>query len=246
MGKQSEHITENISALINAKLLPEQVSTIQAHIAVCAECASIVEELGITFVEPSLIQNVMDNREEKFVENVLKTGQKESASVKAGFSVGMSNKLLKRERVRNAVLERLQAAQDVIQVDVENVLYEIRRIAFSDMRKLYHENGELKAPYELDDDTAAAVASIKKKEQYDKDGNLIGTTWEYRMWDKSNAHDKFMKYYALYAELGSAANPLTIEKRERIDLSRLKPDDIAQLSEMLKRVMLPMAIEGGQ
>lgn len=45
--------------------------------------------------------------------------------------------------------------------DRERLLLEMKRVASFDVRKLYRRDGTLKEPYELDDDTAAAVEQIE-------------------------------------------------------------------------------------
>jgi phage terminase small subunit len=43
----------------------------------------------------------------------------------------------------------------------DRVLLEIARLGFSDLRRLFHEDGRLKGPHEWDDDTAASISSIE-------------------------------------------------------------------------------------
>jgi phage terminase small subunit len=73
------------------------------------------------------------------------------------------------------------------------VLREVARLAFSDHRRLYNSDGTLKRPDELDDDTAAAVASVEVFEQYEgrgKSRTLVGYTKKVKLSDKNAALDK--------------------------------------------------------
>lgn len=62
-------------------------------------------------------------------------------------------------------------------------------MAFCDPRKLVGEDGRMKQLHELDDDTAAAIASV----EVDNDGNI-----KYKFWDKNSAIDKAAKVQGLY------------------------------------------------
>jgi hypothetical protein len=55
---------------------------------------------------------------------------------------------------RNKIAEKSLITQ-------ESVISELSRIAFFDIRKLFNPDGSLKRVHELDDDTAAAIASIE-------------------------------------------------------------------------------------
>lgn len=69
---------------------------------------------------------------------------------------------------------------------VDDILNEIRRVALSDPRKLFDENGQLKKITELDDDTAAAIASVEVNE-IGTEGVVIGHTRKLKIWDKNAA-----------------------------------------------------------
>ena len=64
------------------------------------------------------------------------------------------------ELVAQAMKDRLQR----IALTVERVDQEIARLALSDVRKLYNPDGTLKPIHELDDDSAAALASVEVTE----------------------------------------------------------------------------------
>lgn len=86
---------------------------------------------------------------------------------------------------------------------MERTLKEVARVAYSDSRKLYREDGSLKAPHEWDDDTAASVASVESDELFVGSGEerqMIGHTRKAKLFDKNAALEKAMKYHGLYKE----------------------------------------------
>lgn len=113
------------------------------------------------------------------------------------------SKLLTKPDVQAYLKQREQALQEKLEITTERVLRELARIAFSDKRKLYREDGTLKSPHEWDDDTAAAVAGIKVHELFDyEDGKhtKVGEAKEVRLYDKNSALGNAMKHLGLFKE----------------------------------------------
>ena len=71
----------------------------------------------------------------------------------------------------------------------ERLLREIGRLAFVDPRRLLREDGTMLPLHELDDDTAAAIASV----EVDEYGKL-----KYKLWDKGAAQEKLAKVLGVY------------------------------------------------
>lgn len=80
------------------------------------------------------------------------------------------------------------AASDKAELDVTEIVREIRRISLSDIKGVTDENGKVKLPHELDPATRAAVKSFK----LGRDGI------EYQFWDKNAALEKAARIKGLY------------------------------------------------
>ena len=76
-------------------------------------------------------------------------------------------RLLKQPAVAHAIAQARNADAAAFQVDRERVLAEYAKIAFADPRKLFHDNGTLKHPVELDDATAASLVQFELEEEYE-------------------------------------------------------------------------------
>lgn len=81
-----------------------------------------------------------------------------------------------------------EAAERAV-VSAERLVREIARLAFSDPRKLVDAQGKMLALHELDDDTAAALASV----EIDEYGKV-----KYKLWDKGPAQERLAKFLGLY------------------------------------------------
>jgi phage terminase small subunit len=107
----------------------------------------------------------MRDRQRRFVEEYLARRNAAQAAIAAGYKP--SNAIKNGYRIRwypevaAAIAEHDRALTAKLEITAERVLLETSRLAFSDHRKLYRADGSLKALHELDDDTAAAVASVE-------------------------------------------------------------------------------------
>jgi phage terminase small subunit len=78
--------------------------------------------------------------------------------------------------VQNATAQKQKEPAELAgkcDVTAEKVIREVAALAFSDVRKLFNTDGSLKLIHELDDVTAAAIASIEVDE-IKADGVVIG------------------------------------------------------------------------
>ena len=123
---------------------------------------------------------------------LLNGGNALQAAISAGFSPktagSQGSRLLKNVEVLTLIDSRRTRIVADMQLSTERTFREIARISYSDPRKLMHEDGRFKLPHELDDDTAAAIASIEVS-----DGSI-----KYKFWPKGQAIDMSNKIQGHY------------------------------------------------
>jgi phage terminase small subunit len=125
----------------------------------------------------------------------------------AGIAVEAS-RLLKHPKVALRMVELrapvVAAVKETTMIDLKRTIFENGRLAFSDLRRIFNKDtGQMLQPHEWDDDTAAAISSIKVRELFGegKDGvGQIGTVTEVKLWDKGAALDRLMKNLGGYKE----------------------------------------------
>lgn len=107
---------------------------------------------------------------------------------------------------------------------------EVTRLATADARRLMHPNGKMKLPHELDDDTAAAIASFR----FDIDGTI-----EYKFHSKVASLDMMGRHKGAYKEDN-------VQKGGLFD--QLPREVLKDLAERMKRMMSEKVInpEGEQ
>jgi phage terminase small subunit len=157
------------------------------------------------------------------------------AAIEAGYSEktakAQGSRLLTIVDIQTLVAELLEKAAKNVDVTAERVIREMGALAFSDVRNLVDEEGRLKPIKELDDQTAAAIASIEVQEEYDygaTDEELegqphggalkrnhakkvaTGRTVKIKLWDKNSAAEKLMRHLGMFEkDNGQKTNPVT-------------------------------------
>jgi Terminase small subunit len=107
-------------------------------------------------------------------------------------------------------------------IDPNRTLREAARLAFSDLRKLFNENGTLKPPHEWPDAAAAAVAGLEvvRRNVEGGDGHTDDVI-KVKLWDKSKNIELLAKHLGLLVEKLDVTVHTKVEDRLRAARQRL-------------------------
>jgi phage terminase small subunit len=140
-------------------------------------------------------------RQERFVEEYLVDLNAKQAAIRAGYSPktaeAQGSRLLRHVKVQRALTARMAARSQRTEIAADRALLEIARIGFSDLRRLFHQDGRLKHPHEWDDDTAASIASVEIVTRNLGDGE-VEHVHRIKLWDKGRALEQLCKHLGLY------------------------------------------------
>ena len=146
-------------------------------------------------------------KQERFVQEYLIDLNATQAAIRAGYSKKTANeqgaRLLANVSVRSGIEAAMKKRERRTEITQDRVLQEVARLAFFDMRKLYAEDGTLKAPCDWDDDTAAALAGVEVVETQKvsvEDGQIIKTpefVKKAKVWDKGGALTLAMRHLGM-------------------------------------------------
>lgn len=146
-------------------------------------------------------------KQQRFVEEYLVDLNATQAAIRAGYSAKTAEwigpQLLGKTHVSDAVAERMKAREERTHITQDRVLQELARIAFFDIRRLYREDGSMKAPHELDDDAAAVLSGVEVLEEFAGNGDertLIGFTKKAKVWDKGSALTLAMRHLGMLTD----------------------------------------------
>jgi phage terminase small subunit len=146
-------------------------------------------------VRPSV--NLSKERYSTFVAAMLENGLNRTEAAKAaGFSektaYSQGSRLMKIPEIRRAVAMGARKLVGDLDYSAARTLKEVARVAYLDPRDLYNEDGTPKRLDELDDNIAAAISSFEL--------DVTGALMKVKFFDKNSAHDKLMRYHALYKD----------------------------------------------
>jgi len=144
-------------------------------------------------------------KQARFVDEYLCDLNATQAAARAGYSARTANeqgsRLLANVSVRSALSEAMKAREKRTHITQDRVLKELARLAFSDIRKAFKEDGTLKLPQDLDDDTAAAMAGIdtitSSVHGGDEEAPLSLTTKKVKIADKNAALTLAMRHLGM-------------------------------------------------
>jgi phage terminase small subunit len=114
-----------------------------------------------------------------------------------------SSKLLKNTKVIQRLAELNKPFLDNANITKERVLLEVARLAFSDPRKAFDENGNLLPVNDWPDEVAAAISGIETEELFEGRGESrekVGLTHKIKFWDKGKQLELAGKYLGLFVD----------------------------------------------
>lgn len=171
----------------------------------------------------------LNDRQIRFAEEYIIDLNATQAAIRAGYSektaYSMGQRLLKNVEVQKHIHSLKDKRSERTQITADRVLQEYAKIAFSDIRKLYNDNGTLKKITELDDDMAACVVGLDVQEG-------VLDVKKYKLADKKGALDSIGKHLGMFTDkiqLGGGVDISVDDKRsvmqERLAELRSKASD---------------------
>lgn len=144
-------------------------------------------------------------KQRRFVDEYLIDLNATQAAIRAGYSPKTANeqgaRLLANVSIAKAIQEARDKQQERTEITQDRVLLEYARIAFFDPRKLFRSDGSPKPVEELDTDTAAALAGLEVREEFEGAGEnrtFVGYTKKYKLANKLGALDSLAKHLGLF------------------------------------------------
>jgi phage terminase small subunit len=120
------------------------------------------------------LKDVLTIKQQVFVSEYLIDGNSARAAIAAGYSKrsagALASQLLANPKVAAAIYAKHMKRAAKFDISAERVLEGLGNLAFFDIRKLYKEDGTLKAVTELDDVTAQAICGIEIEEVFERFG----------------------------------------------------------------------------
>lgn len=148
--------------------------------------------------------NTLTKRQQRFVDEFLVDGNATRAAIRAGYATSSASvqgsRLIGDANVAAEIASREADMLKACRLRAYRVLNEVAIIAHSDPDDYtVSDEGVLTLSPGAPPDAMRAVASIKRKVVYQKNGSVERTV-EYRLWDKNSALDKAMKHLGIISD----------------------------------------------
>lgn len=145
----------------------------------------------------------LNAKQSRFVAEYLVDLNATQAAIRAGYSertaYAQGQRLLKHDEIRRAVNEANQKRQKRTEITQDRVLEELGRLAFSDIRRLYDENGSLLRPEDWPDDVAASVASMEVVTKNLGEGEVEYVA-KLKTWDKTRGLEMLGRHLKMFTD----------------------------------------------
>lgn len=161
------------------------------------------------------------------------------AAIRAGYSkktaksTGFQN--MERPEIRVEIQKLMDDRSQRTEITSDAVIREVARLAFSDVRKLFDENGAMLPIDKWPDGMAAAIASVEVDELFEGFGEnriQVGYTKKVKIWDKPKSLEMLGKHLRLWVEkvehTGPNGGPIQT-RDDGLDLSKLTDAELDQL-----------------
>lgn len=140
-------------------------------------------------------------KQQRFVNEYVVDFNAKQAAIRAGYSPRSAetngNRMLRNAQVADAVDAAKADQQARSKLTADDIIEELRKIAFHDPRKAFAADGSLKAIHELDDETAAGVVSLEVRIGSGDDGEVIKTA-RIKFADKRSALVDLGRHFGIF------------------------------------------------
>lgn len=152
----------------------------------------------------------LNARQQAFVAEYCVDLNATQAAIRAGYSertaYSQGQRLLKHVEVAAAIREAQEKREERTQVSQDQVVFELARIAFGDVRALFDEEGRLRRPHELTAEVAAAISSIEVVTVSRGEGEVEHVA-KVRAWNKLKALELLGKHLGMFGPKGTEDDP---------------------------------------
>lgn len=151
-----------------------------------------------------VLEAQLEPQQELFCRCYVKHFNGMKAAVEAGYAKSgshtQSNRLLKNVNVQKRIRQLLSARLKRHDLSGDQILAEIKRVAYFDPRLLYDENNVMLPVNKWPTEVAMCIQAIETSEIRNPDGFIVGYTQKVKFWDKLKALEMLGKNKHLFSE----------------------------------------------
>lgn len=143
----------------------------------------------------------LTDKQKRFCEEYIIDNNAKQAAIRSGFSAKTAEKqgpqLLEKTWVRNYIRQLQRKLRKKSEISAERVLAEYAKIAFSDIREIFDENGCIKDVNDMPEAVSGVISEIRTTSFKTKNGDDIIKT-SYKLHSKVSALEALSKHLGLF------------------------------------------------
>ena len=151
----------------------------------------------------------LTEKQKRFCEEYVIDSNGTQAAIRAGYSENSAQQIATENLLKPVIQNYLSKLQSEIRernkIKADDVVQELAKLGFSNIKKLFNDDGTMKKIHELNDDVAASISSIKVQEVKDLAGmasgvlvNIPAETKEIKLWDKKGSLELLGKHLGIF------------------------------------------------
>ena len=145
---------------------------------------------------------MLTTKQKIFCQEYLKDFNATNAAKRAGYSEATAYSIGSENLSKPEIQKYLNRLKSDLSkrnnITIDDLIGELKSLAFFDIKDFYDEDGNLKPIPELSKEVAKAIASFEVDVRFDKDGNEISRTKKIKTVDKLQSIEKLMRYLGAY------------------------------------------------
>lgn len=162
--------------------------------------------LSLVTPKPNILLTAKEAKEARFIAEYLVDFNGARAAEAAGYAAKSArvtaSKLLAKPNIREAIEAKRAKQIETADLSAARVLEELRRLAFSDVRSLFDEQGNLRPLHTLTAEQAACIGGVEVVIKNAKAGDgITDTVHKIKIWDKPRSVEMLAKHFALLTEV---------------------------------------------
>lgn len=151
----------------------------------------------------------LNEKQKRFAAEYLIDLNATQAAIRAGYSEKTAGVqgfgLLKKPEIQKLIQELMEARSERTEITQDQVLKELAKVAFSDLRKVLTPGGALIDAQDWDDDVAGFISSVevvkKPSGEQDEEGRpVVEHVHKIKAWDKMAALEKLGKHLGMFID----------------------------------------------
>lgn len=170
----------------------------------------------------------LTERQERFCREYIKDLNGKQAALRAGYSEDSATEQASRLLSKDHVWARVQELKEVqakrVEINADEILLELKRLALADISQAFDEVGGLKPLKEIPEDVRRSISGLEVNELFEGSGDqktAIGIARKVKFWDKNKALENLGKHLKLFTEkhehTGKDGGPIAVNLSEISD-----------------------------